>query len=587
MCAFADTVQPLPVDKAFQFSTEHVQNDSLQLHWNIAKGYHLYKDRFKFSLSDDKYLQLGQMVLPPGILTHDNILGDYQIYRNTVDINIPISIKNLKNTSGDAVLLVTYQGCSEQSFCYPPVTKRIKFNMHDLVLPEVTTHKNVDAVSYSTMQDKITHLLEGGNYLWICLGFMGLGLLLAFTPCVLPMIPILSGIIVGQDRKNLTTRRAFLLSLSYVLGMSFAYAIAGVLVALLGSHLSEAFQTPWVIVLFSLLFVLLAFSLFGFYELRLPHFLQHRILHLSNKQKSGSYIGAIIMGALSVLIVSPCVTAPLVGILTFIAQKGNVILGSAALFALGLGMGLPLLVIGTTEGRFLPKSGYWMNTVKSAFGVLLLGVAIYLLQRILSGAAALMLWAALLIVLAVYLGVGAPHRKVSSGWVKFTKGIGLLSFCYGVILLIGGAMGNSDPLYPLRIIYPGNHAVAAFSDVNSLHFQQTKTLAEVQTALNNARRQNKPVMLDFYADWCISCHEMDRGTFSDPLVKSELNDVVLIRVDVTANDTASQTVQDYYHVVAPPTILFFGRDGKEQSKFRVVGAMSPKDFLQHLQYVVF
>jgi thiol:disulfide interchange protein DsbD len=579
--AFAGIVQPLPVDKAFAFSVKSEQADALAVHWDIAKGYHLYRDRFHFSLSDTRDAQLGQLSLPPGIQTHDDILGDYQIYKDTLNVSIPVIIKpDNKNRTDQTTLFVTYQGCSESNFCYPPMTKKIVFNMHDLSRFDVSTHQAA-AGSYSTMQQKVTHLLEERNYLLICLAFLGLGLLLAFTPCVLPMIPILSGIIVGQDRKNLTPRRAFLLSLSYVLGMSLTYAIAGVLVALLGSHLSETFQAPWVIVLFSLLFVLLALSLFGLYELKLPYFLQHHILHLSNKQKSGSYIGAIIMGALSVLIVSPCVTAPLVGILTFIAQTGSIVLGSTALFALGLGMGLPLLVIGTTEGRFLPKSGYWMNTVKSAFGVLLIGVAIYLIQRILPGPLSLMLWSAFFIILAVYLGVGSYHRRISSGWVKFSKGIGLLLFCYGLILLIGGAMGNSDLIYPLRT----EQAVHAEITAPDVRFQTVKTLAEVQNALISAHQQNKMVMMDFYADWCVSCHEMDKDVFSNLMVRALLKNTVLLRVDVTANDIDSQAVQKYFNIIAPPTILFFNGDGKELLPFRVVGALPSNDFLQHLQHI--
>jgi thioredoxin:protein disulfide reductase len=333
--------------------------------------------------------------------------------------------------------------------------------------------------------------------------------------------------------------------------------------------------------LFSLLFVLLALSLFGFYELRLPHFLHHQIVHLSNRQRSGSFIGAFIMGALSVLIVSPCVTAPLVGVLSFIAQSGDVILGSMALFALGIGMGIPLLIIGTTEGKLLPKSGAWMEVVKSIFGVSLIAVAIYLLQRILPGSISLLLWASLLIILAVYLGVGAQHPTVSSGWVKFGKGLGLLSFCYGVILLVGAALGNNDPLVPLHMMNANN---TINTSVNSnVLFQRVKNFADVQDAINHARQLNKPVILDFYADWCVSCHEMDRTTFADSQVTAALNNVELIRADVTSDDQSDRALENYYGVIAPPTILFFDHDGNEIKSFRIVGYMSPPDFLRHLQ----
>jgi thiol:disulfide interchange protein DsbD len=570
---FAANQQPLPVDDAFQLSVKNIQDNSVQLHWDIAENYHLYKDKFHFVLDDESKDELGQVNLPAGIPTHDDILGDYEIYNKTVDLAVPFKKIEERNT----VLLVTYQGCSENGFCYPPVTKHLTINFQGLAQPTIINSVEASSVS---LQDRVTHLLEKKNYFLICFVFIGLGLLLAFTPCVLPMIPILSGIIVGQDRENLTTRRAFFLSLSYVLGMSFTYAGAGVLVSLAGNHLSETFQIPWVIILFSLLFVVLALSLFGFYELKLPYFIQHRILHLSNKQKTGSYAGAIMMGALSVLIVSPCVTAPLVGVLTFIGQSGDIVLGSIALFSLGLGMGLPLIIIGTTEGRFLPKSGPWMNVVKSSFGILLIGVAIYLLQRILPASVSLMIWAGFMIILGFYLGVGAPHRRVSSGWIKFGKGLGLLFFCYGIILLVGGALGNKDFFSPLQ----SNKTIVA---ENALNFQAIKNFSELQNALSDARKQNKVALLDYYADWCVACHEMDKSTFSDPKVKEALKNIILLRIDITTNDAQTRSLQDYFNVIAPPTILFFDKEGKELKEFRIIGSMSSQDFLQHLQYIHF
>jgi len=569
---FAANPEPLPVDQAFKLTVKSLHDNTVVLNWQVAPGYHLYKDRFNFSLALPKNADIGQVNFPKGLPKHDDILGDYEVYTGSLDLNVPL--KNIQK--GDGTLLVVYQGCSESNFCYPPVTKKVAMNFHDLTRITVNDHQ---AFSSSSMEDKFTHLLQEKNYFWICLAFIGFGLLLAFTPCVLPMIPILSSIIVGQDRKNLTAKRAFLVSLSYVMGMSVAYALAGVLVAMAGSHLSEAFQAPWVIVLFSLLFVLLALSLFGLYDLQLPHFIHHRVVNLSNQQKSGSYFGSFIMGALSVLIVSPCVTAPLVGVLTFIAQTGDVMLGSIALFSLGFGMGVPLLIIGTTEGKFLPRSGAWMNVVKSAFGVLLLGMAIYLLGRILPGYVDLFLWGALFIILAVYLGLGTafPHRGVSSGWIKFGRGLGLVSFCYGVILLVGAALGNGDPVHPLRI--SGTHAVAQ----GSLNFQPVKSLADVEAAISRARQQGKGVMLDFYADWCVACHEMDNNTFTDPTVKSALNNRVLLRANVTANDSTDRALENYFHVVAPPTMLFFDEKGRELVKLRVVGALPPKDFLENLQ----
>ncbi len=551
---FAANSTPLSADTAFQLVVTNASPNQIALHWNIANGYHLYQDRFHFEFLRKNDAKIGQVVMPPGITQEDNILGKYQVYKHAVDLLLPISDVNHSKLD----LLVSYQGCSDNNFCYPPTTKKISLDLTSGKVGHVQHH----------VEDKITRLLNEGNYLWIILAFMGFGLLLAFTPCVLPMIPILSGIIVGQNRRELNTRKAFFLSLSYVLGMSFAYAIAGIVVALAGSHLTQAFQAPWVILLFSALFVVLALSLFGLYELRLPHFLQHPIIKLSRKQKSGSYIGAVIMGILSVLIVSPCVTAPLVGALTFIAQSGNIVLGSVALFSLGLGMGIPLLIIGTTEGKFMPKSGAWMNMIKSAFGVLLLAVAILLLQRIFPGPVTLFLWAILFIVVATYL---ALRKNI------FSKGVGLVAFCFGVILMVGAAMGNTNPLCPLA----AHAAVSATSE--GVQFTRVKSLAELNEAIAAAAQQHQPVMVDFYADWCVSCLEMAKTTFSNAAVKDALQSYVILQVDVTKNDAMDQAMENSFNVIAPPTVLFFDPQGREMTAFRVVGEMGPDDFLAHLR----
>lgn len=550
---FAATPIPLKADDAFQLSVKSATPHQVALHWNIAKGYHLYQDRFHFSLKNSNAAQLGKVVLPPGIAKEDNILGKYQVYEHTLDLILPVT--NINDPKLD--LLISYQGCSDANFCYPPTTKKISVDVSTGSVGHVT----------HMFQDRVTNLLKEGNYAWICLVFLGFGLLLAFTPCVLPMIPILSGIIMGQHKRDLNTRRAFFLSLSYVLGMSCAYAIAGILVALAGSHLSEDLQAPWVIALFSALFVVLALSLFGLYELRLPNFLQNPVINLSNKQKSGSYIGAVIMGGLSVLIVSPCVTAPLVGVLTFIAQTGNVFLGSTALFALGLGMGIPLIVIGTTEGRFMPKSGAWMHLIKSIFGILLLGVAILLLQRILPSPLILFLWATLCIVIAMYL---FKQKNIIS------KGFAALAFCYGVILLVGAAMGNGDVFQPL------SSQSVTVSD-QGLHFVRVTSLSELNEALAMAAKNHQPVMVDFYATWCASCLEMAKTTFTDEDVKNALKSFVLLQVDVSKNDAMDQAIEENFDVIAPPTLLFFDSKGKEMVTYRVVGAMNPADFLSHLQ----
>lgn len=569
--AHAETHQPLLVDKAFQLSVVKANNKEVSLQWKIANDYHLYRERFNFKVMSPEHVTLGKIVLPKGIAEEDPILGKYQEYKNKVQINLPLN--HVTKGTKTLMLLVGYQGCADSGFCYPPETKKVSVDLTAVAHSKVTAYSTYEPTTLpiansTSSQDKVTHLLESKHYFWIALAFLGFGILLSFTPCVLPMIPILSGIIVGQDKKEITTRHAFLLSLSYVIGMAITYALAGVLVALAGSHLTTAFQAPWVIILFSLLFVVLALSLFDFYELRLPSFLEQSVAELSNRQ-SRSYIGSAIMGALSVLIVSPCVTAPLVGVLTFIAQTGNVFLGALALFMLAVGMGLPLLLIGTSAGKLLPKAGAWMNLIKTSFGVLLLGVAIYLLQRVLPGLITMWLWAALFIISAVYLW---KNSKV------FFKGMGVVFLVYGIILLVGGSAGNTDPLQPLTNFH--NRSVV----VSKLPFQRVKTIADVDDAVRKAATQHKLVMLDFYADWCVSCKEMERNTFSDAAVQSALKNAVLLQVDVTQNDVADKALEQHFNVIAPPTMIFF-KDGKELKDARIVGEMGPKDFLKHIEAI--
>ena len=532
--SWAISNQPLPVDKAFVLTTQQTEPGKIILQWKIAPGYHLYRNRFRFVLNGNP---VSPVDLPLGELRHDDILGNYHVYEHTLNLMIALN-NNHKN-----ILAITYQGCSEGNFCYPPVNKKININ-----------DNTINSLNPPNAQDKLLNLLAHGNYAWICLVFLGMGILLAFTPCVLPMIPILSSIIVGQQQKNLNTQKAFFLSLAYVLGMSFMYAIAGVLVALAGSHLAQAFQTPWVIIVCSLLFVLLALSLFDVYQLKLPNFLHHSVIHLSNKQKTGSYIGVFIMGCLSVLIVSPCVTAPLVGILTYIGQSANVILGSLALFSLGLGMGIPLLIIGTTEGRFLPKAGSWMDIIKVGFGVMLLGVAITLLERILPMPVILFLWGILCILTAGYLWMKKP---------VFLKIVGLVALGYGLVLIVDAAMGNR---------------------ANTVLFKPVKNRDEVQIILNQSSRNKKPVMLDFYADWCVACREMEKNTFSDPGILKVLvnNHFVLLQANVTQNDSRDRVLENFFGVIAPPTIIFFNQKGQELSQDRIIGGLGPAEFLKQL-----
>ncbi len=549
---------PLPAAQAFVLKVHALNAHTLQANWQITPGYYLYRDRISITAVKPA-ISLNAIQYPTGKTVQDNIFGTYQIYEQPLTVLIPLPTLN----SPQVTVAISYQGCAHSGFCYPPVNQQIT-----VALP---TTKSPDLVNYTaTTQHSFWHILL------VLLSFTGLGILLAFTPCILPMLPILSGIILGQ--KRLSTVKAFLLALTYVLSMAIAYAMAGLLAALSGVHLQAILQNPWVIGLFSALFIGLALSLFNVYELRLPSRLQQRITDLSNRQQGGTYLGVAIMGILSILIVSPCSSAPLVAALAYITQEGNIGLGGAALFALGLGMGIPLLLIVTFGARLLPKSGPWMNIIKAVFGVLLLAVAIDMLARLLPGHIILLLWAILIMIGAVYLGT---FEAAFNHWQKFWKGTGLVLFSYGILLLIGSAMGNDSLLQPLSF----NHAIINTPITpaqKSLPLQRVKTITDVQQAITNANQHGKKVMLDFYADWCIACQVIERYTFSDPQVQNALGNWVLLQADITANDQQDQALLAHYQIIAPPAILFFDQQGREIRSNRVSGEISAAEFLKRI-----
>jgi len=432
-------------------------------------------------------------------------------------------------------------------------------------------------------QDEITNALRSGNTLLTLAIFFGAGLLLAFTPCVFPMIPILSGIIVGQG-KNITTRKAFYLSLVYVLAMAMTYTIVGILVGLSGENIQAWFQNPWIIGSFAIIFVALSFSMFGFYELQMPASIQGKLTSMSNSQQGGNIIGVAIMGFLSALIVGPCVTAPLVGALIYIAETGDAVLGGMALFSLSMGMGAPLLVIGASAGKFLPKAGAWMDAVKAVFGVLLLGLAIWLLERVSPAGFTMSLWAGLIIVSAIYMGAIDGLKEGSSGWKKLWKGLGVLLLIYGIIILLGLASGNRNVFQPLKGL---NVSSGSFSgeaaQAEHLSFIQIKGVDGFNAELNKAKAAGKTVMLDFYADWCVSCKEMEALTFADPAVKKALEGVVLLQADVTPNDDKDTELYKHFGIIGPPSIMFFGADGIERKNYRIVGYKAADEFSQHVK----
>jgi thioredoxin:protein disulfide reductase len=565
-----------PPDQVFRFSAVAKDAKTLALHWGVSPGYYLYRQRFDIK-SDNPDVQLGTPDFPEGEIKNDQYLGTSEIYKQDVDVLVPVTVTN---DASKFKLTVVYQGCAEAGLCYPPQTKVQDIDLA-AAAPIPSAAATPSGTPPSSEQDRLAMLLRDGNLLWVMLTFIGVGILLAFTPCVLPMIPILSGLIVGQGKK-LTTHHAFALSLTYVLAMALVYALVGVVVGLLGSNIQLALQNPWVLSVFALIFVALALSMFGLYELQMPGKVQTWLTHHSNAQKSGAFIGVAMMGALSALICGPCITAPLVAVLVFIGQSGSALRGGLALFALGLGMGIPLLIIGTSAGKLVPKAGAWMNAVKYVFGVVLLGVAIWFIARVIPGPMTLALWAALAIVCGIYLGALEPVAAKGSGWSRLWKGLGILALLYGLILLVGAATGGDDPFMPLaKFGMAGAPAVAGAPQAAALPFKKIKTSADLDAAL--AAADGKPVMLDFAADWCVACKELEHDTYTDPKVQAALSGVVLLQADVTANDDDDKALYARFGIYGPPGVIFFGSDGKEVTADRVVGYLNADDFLKRVQ----
>lgn len=472
--------KPLAADQAFQFSTTLIDPQTLVVQWKIAPGYHLYKERITFQTLPDSGIKIGMIQLPQGIPQHDDILGHYEIYEGNVSVTIPLIYKS---RATNIHLKAIYQGCLGLTYCYPFETKEISLTIQ------------------GASQSPFSHYFDNNIFMTL-LSFIGLGLLLSFTPCVFPMIPILSGIIVGQ--KNITTRRSFLLSLTYVLSMAITWAIAGMITAMAGHSVQAAMQNQWGIIAFSLLFVLLALSLFGLYELQLPAFLRNKANDLAHKQTTGTYTGVAIMGILSCLVISPCVSAPLVGILIYISTTGSLLIGGLSLLSLGLGMGIPLLMIGTMGGKLFIQAGPWINIIKIFFGILMLCMAGWMLSRI------------------------APDTFFSHAGSDFI------------------VVYNNDQL---------------------------------NQQLKKAQKENRPVMIDFYADWCVACKKLEKDTFQNERVKKVLSTFLTIRADVTDNTKASVAMEKRFSVFAPPTTVFLDNNSNFSPSNVIVGYVTPNDFL--------
>ena len=562
----------LPAEQAFRFFVVVNDTGALKVTWEIAPGYYLYREKIRLELNSLAGSRLGDYTIPKGTAIHDEAFGQVEIFHEQLSFELPVL--RTQATAQTVTLLANFQGCADRGVCYPPMSQKI-----ELKLPAAPINNAVITPKLSE-QDQIVSSLKQESLAMTLLSFFGFGLLLSLTPCIFPMIPILSGIIVGHGN-HITTSRAFLLSLSYVIASAFTYTGFGILAALFGSNLQATFQQPWIIGLFSSLFVLLSLSMFGFYELEIPNSLKTKLHNSSVRHRDGSLWGAAIMGALSSLIVGPCVAAPLAGALIYIGQTGNAVLGGSALFAMGMGMGMPLLLLGASAGKLLPKAGSWLYATKAVFGVIMLAVAVWMLSRILPATIIMLLWSMLLIMPAIYLKAIDPLPEQCSGLQKLWKGIGLMMLTYGLLLLIGFSMGNYNPLKPLQ----GLGIKKAQALEQGLNFKRVASLAALETEIQQASAKHQSVMLDFYADLCISCKEMEAYTFTDAKVKQALADVVVLQADVTNNNADDLALLAKFNLIGPPAILFFGADGKESSQHRVIGFQDAETFTQTVQQV--
>ena len=560
-----------PPDQVFHFSAHAKDANTIEAQWQIADGYYLYRQKFRF-LSSDPNVSLGAPDFPQGQIESDRYFGTQEIYRGSVNAMIPVT---RSGNDSHMSLAVTYQGCADKGLCYPPITRTVMINFSAPDAPATPTADVTPTVAAnpapSAPQTRLAELIRQGNLAWVLLVFLGLGIALCFTPCVLPMIPIIAGLIAGQQNRP-STLRAFWLSLTYVIAMALTYTVAGVVVALLGANVQAWFQNPWIVSVFALIFVLLALAMFGVYQLQMPSAIQSRLVSLSNTQRGGAFAGVGAMGVLSALIVGPCITAPLVAALLVIGQSGDPLRGGLTLFALGLGMGVPLLIVGTSAGKWLPKAGAWMDSVKYFLGVLLIAVAIWFLSRILPGAVTLALWAALAIACGLYLLLQKTGRP---GWRRLWQSVGVVVGIYGMVMLVGAVSGAQDPLQPLARF---TQSASSVDRIDGLQFTRIKTIADLDQAVALASARHQTVMLDFYADWCVSCKEMQQGAFRNRGVIAALGNTRLLEADVTANDADDQALLQHFGIYGPPSIMFFNTRGQELRDQRVVGYMDAQDF---------
>jgi len=572
LASFAHAEEFLDPLVAFKPTARALDGQTVEVVYTIARDYYLYRDKFRFA-ADGEAATLGAPVLPKGKEKDDDTFGKVEVYYKTVSIRLPVE----RISSGELPLrlAVTSQGCADAGVCYPPQTQTVSLTLPD---PATTPAASLASDGGGDESGLIAATLKDAGFWAILAFFFVAGLGLSLTPCVFPMIPILSGIIAGQGHKA-SHARGFALSVAYVLGMALTYAAVGVAAGLSGTLLTAALQNAWVLGAFALVFVILSLSMFGFYELQLPTALQSKLSEESSHLQGGRGIGVFLMGALSALIVGPCVAAPLAGALLYIGQTGDAVLGGTALFVMALGMGAPLIAVGTAGGSLLPKTGPWMEGVKKAFGVLLLATALWLVSPVLPTVVVMLGWAALLIIPAIFLHALDPLPPQAKGWQRFWKGIGIVMLLTGAALLIGALAGGRDPLQPLA----GLRGSAVAAEARKLPFEPVRSVAELEARVAAAGR---PVMLDFYADWCVSCKEMEKFTFADPAVQEKLAGFTLLKADVTANSADDKALLARFQLYGPPGIIFFDAGGRQIDGLRVVGFQDAPTFLRSLQRVI-
>ena len=555
--SFAET-DFLEPEQAFQFSSQQVAPDTITVTYVIADGYYMYRERFKFEALG---ATLGQPIIPAGQVHFDETFQkNVETYRGTVVVQIPV--KALDKTQATFTIKSRAQGCSDKGLCYAPMDSQQKFDSKNFVIGD-----KPPSTAENDESSKLKNSLQSGRLILIMPLFLLLGLGLAFTPCVLPMVPILSSIIVGEGA-SVGRHRGLILSLSYSFGMALVYTALGVAAGLLGEGLAAALQNPWVLGAFGLLMVGLSLSMFNVYHLQVPAALQSKLSQVSDQQKAGKLLGVFVMGAISALIVGPCVAAPLASALLYISQTRNVLVGGAALFSMAMGMSVPLILVGLSAGSLLPRAGRWMESVKQLFGVMMLGMALWLVSPVMPTWLVMLGWSILLVGYGVFL--------IRSGSL-LVKVIALALCALGLVEFIGLTTGGREVFAPFAHL-------TGHGDSQRVEFVRIKSTAELDAALAKAKAQGKPVMLDFYADWCVSCKEMEKFTFTDARIKAKLGTLVLLQADVTANNDDDKALLKRFSLFGPPGMIFFGVDSVESG--RVIGFENADKFAASLERFV-